>query len=446
MKIAANADAPAAGAALPYTLNLKSEPPQRLHLARADCLRQPGGASGGAAFAPRQDRFAALAPLAAVLLFLAAIVAAFWYLRAGGSASASRKPSPRRGIRAAAPAPAPAGAPGTADAHGARQCPTARWTLEEFDSRAESWSASTPSCRPSPGSTSAAASAPATRAQLSAASCASGGRVLKPGETERHLRPGPRPAAAGLRPAAGRRRDTVALLQLHVPLIDQASSAAWCWPSTPSTACCAMACPPKCWPYAVALLDAKGQVLAGTPAAGRAPATNGCCPGPPRPTNTRCRCPRWAMAWCCGRRPTAPRWAWWAAAVLAGGHAERHDRLDADRQLAPHPPAHAGAAGPGGRNQLPPRHGKLHADRHARAGPAGPHHLRERRVLPDDRLERGRAGGPAPPPSPTGPKPTATSWRRGWKTSCAAADPGGFQVRVKRKDGSLFDAGCMCRR
>ena len=30
----------------------------------------------------RQDRFAALAPLAAVLLFMAAIVAAFWYLRA----------------------------------------------------------------------------------------------------------------------------------------------------------------------------------------------------------------------------------------------------------------------------------------------------------------------------------------------------------------------------
>src|SRR6218665_779757 len=30
----------------------------------------------------RQDRFVALAPLAAVLMFLAAIVAAFWYLRA----------------------------------------------------------------------------------------------------------------------------------------------------------------------------------------------------------------------------------------------------------------------------------------------------------------------------------------------------------------------------
>ena len=29
----------------------------------------------------RQDRFAMLAPLAAVLLFLAAIVSAFWYLR-----------------------------------------------------------------------------------------------------------------------------------------------------------------------------------------------------------------------------------------------------------------------------------------------------------------------------------------------------------------------------
>ena len=29
----------------------------------------------------RQDRFAALAPLAAVLMFMAAIVASFWYLR-----------------------------------------------------------------------------------------------------------------------------------------------------------------------------------------------------------------------------------------------------------------------------------------------------------------------------------------------------------------------------
>ena len=29
----------------------------------------------------RQDRFATLAPLAAVLMFLAAIVASFWYLR-----------------------------------------------------------------------------------------------------------------------------------------------------------------------------------------------------------------------------------------------------------------------------------------------------------------------------------------------------------------------------
>jgi hypothetical protein len=29
----------------------------------------------------RQDRFATLAPLASVLLFLAAIISAFWYLR-----------------------------------------------------------------------------------------------------------------------------------------------------------------------------------------------------------------------------------------------------------------------------------------------------------------------------------------------------------------------------
>ena len=80
--------------------------------------------------------------------------------------------------------------------------------------------------------------------------------------------------------------------------------------------------------------------------------------------------------------------------VLAGRRTERDDRLDADRQLAPHAPPHAGAAGTGGRDQLPPRDGELHADRHARARPAGSHHLRERGVLPDDRLERSRTGRP----------------------------------------------------
>jgi hypothetical protein len=48
------------------------------------CPRDPRNAGGAwwRSLSPvRQDRFAALAPLAAVLLFMAAIVAAFWYLR-----------------------------------------------------------------------------------------------------------------------------------------------------------------------------------------------------------------------------------------------------------------------------------------------------------------------------------------------------------------------------
>ena len=53
----------------------------------------------------------------------------------------------------------------------------------------------------------------------------------------------------------------------------------------------------------------------------------------------------------------------WSVALGADG-------LDADRHLAPHAPPAAGAAGAGGRNQLPPRDGELHADRHARARPA----------------------------------------------------------------------------
>jgi hypothetical protein len=39
----------------------------------------------------RQDRFATLAPLLSVLLFLAAIISAFWYLR---NEEIEREPSP----------------------------------------------------------------------------------------------------------------------------------------------------------------------------------------------------------------------------------------------------------------------------------------------------------------------------------------------------------------
>ena len=38
------------------------------------------------------------------------------------------------------------------------------------------------------------------------------------------------------------------------------------------------------------------------------------CIGASTPTNTKCQSRRWATRWCCAPRPIAPRWVWWAAA------------------------------------------------------------------------------------------------------------------------------------
>ena len=96
-------------------------------------------------------------------------------------------------------------------------------------------------------------------------------------------------------------------------------------------------------------------------------------------------------------------------AVLAGRRAQRAHELDADRHLAPHAAPAPGPAGAGGRNQLPARDGKLDADRHARARPRGPHHLRQRRLLRDDGLGRRANWWARRRPSPTGWNPTARS-------------------------------------
>ena len=91
----------------------------------------------------------------------------------------------RRRVRAAARAPAPAGAAGTADAHRARHLQQGGRRGRIRRAAPSRWSASTPSCRPSPGST--------TRRRIKASyaapsvhqpSCASAGEVLRPGETE----------------------------------------------------------------------------------------------------------------------------------------------------------------------------------------------------------------------------------------------------------------------
>ena len=57
-------------------------------------------------------------------------------------------------------------------------------------------------------------------------------------------------------------------------------------------------------------------------------------------------------------------------AVLDGRGAVGADGLDAARHLAPHAPAQPDAERAGAGNQLPPRDGKLDADRHARDGHA----------------------------------------------------------------------------
>ena len=82
--------------------------------------------------------------------------------------------------------------------------------------------------------------------------------------------------------------------------------------------------------------------------------------------------------------------------VLDGRGAVGADRLDAARHLAPHAPAPADAGRARAGDELPPRDGELHADRHARHGHGRPHHLREPGVLRDDRLPRVRAGRPPP--------------------------------------------------
>ncbi len=71
------------GPRLPYTRRMDSLPPHPSSTAMVVAAPARWWRKWWRGLSPtRQDRFAALAPLAAVLMFLAAIVAAFWYLRA----------------------------------------------------------------------------------------------------------------------------------------------------------------------------------------------------------------------------------------------------------------------------------------------------------------------------------------------------------------------------
>jgi PAS domain-containing protein len=65
--------------------------------------------------------------------------------------------------------------------------------------------------------------------------------------------------------------------------------------------------------------------------------------------------------------------------------------------------------------------------------------------LPDDRLERSRAGGPKPP-SPTGPKADHETLHAKLREELSGRSPRRLsRCGCKRKNGTLFDARCMCR-
>ena len=68
------------------------------------------------------------------------------------------------------------------------------------------------------------------------------------------------------------------------------------------------------------------------------------------------------------------------------------DGMDADCQLAPHTQTRSGPAGTPVGNHVSTGHGKLHAHRHARHGLARPYHLRQRSILSNDRLDGIRTG------------------------------------------------------
>jgi PAS domain S-box-containing protein len=221
----------------------------------------------------RQDRYAMLAPLAAVLLFLAAIVSAFSYLRL--EEMDREQEAVKRDVE-----------------YGqqrlrlrllerqeqlmrmARDISNKEVDDDEFVVRAESMVAQYPELvmltwideRRRIKATYAAPSLSSAQARVT-------GEVLRPGETEsmyglaRDLQ---QPVYS--QPVAG--PDSSGLLQLHVPLVDQSKFGGVVLGEYSIDGLLRYGVPPEIGAkYAVALLDGKGRVLAGTSVPPRNPAT-----------------------------------------------------------------------------------------------------------------------------------------------------------------------------
>jgi hypothetical protein len=169
---------------------------------------------------------------------------------AGRSGPRAGSRQARRGIRPAARAPAPAGAPGTADARRAR-CSNREIDLDEFMWPGRVHGQPVPRAagrhldrRAPPHPRQLRRAQPATASQLRIP-----GTVLRPGETEstyslaRDLQ---QPVYSQPRRRA---ESTSACCSCTFPWPTRARfRRRGCWANTPSTACCAMACRPKCWP------------------------------------------------------------------------------------------------------------------------------------------------------------------------------------------------------
>src|SRR3990167_998357 len=343
----------------------------------------------------RQDRFAALAPLAAVLMFLAAIVAAFWYLRA--EEAEREQEALRRDVEYAQQRVRLRLLERQEQLMRiARDLSNQELERTEFVSRAESLISQYPELQ----AITWIDERRRIRASHAAPTLASSelriaGEVLKPGDTADTFGLAPRPAAAGVCPARrnlGRFHPAApAASALEQPGQVQRRGAGGILHRQPA---------------ALRHADRSARALRRHAARWQEPGAGRNPPGTAQHGHTapalvtpcqRIRGPRLPGGQRAGAQGTGlPHLAGRGGqrVVLAGGHAERDDGLDADRHLAPHPPPHAGPAGPGRRDELPPRDGELHPDGHACAGHGRPHHLCERRFLPDDWLERGRIGGP----------------------------------------------------
>lgn len=222
----------------------------------------------------RQDRFAMLAPLAAVLLFLAAIVSAFWYLRL--EEMDREQEAVKRDVEYAQQRVRLRLLERQEQLMRiARDISNKEVDSEEFMGRAESMVIQYPELQ----TLSWIDERRRIKASYSAPSVASSqlrltGEVLRVGETEsmyslaRDLQ---QPVYS--QPAAG--TDSTGLLQLHVPLAEQGRFGGVILGEYSIDSLLRYAVPAEvASKYAVALLDAKGRILAGTSVPPRSPATS----------------------------------------------------------------------------------------------------------------------------------------------------------------------------